>query len=853
MSKLSELKITEQYFVDNLDRAIREEWIKAYHQPLIRAASGHVSDEEAFARWEDPEYGVFTPADFLPVLEREKLTYKLDLYMAERVLKKMKDQGEHGLFIVPESINLASTDFESCDMVEEIVKRVDASGLSRDKLSVELSERTISKDISYMKTVVERFRAAGIKVWMDDYGSGYSSLLILLKIKFDLLKIDQTFVELIGKQEDAQIIITELIKTALSLGMDTVAEGVETREQVDFLTEIGCTKLQGYYYIHPISLAQIISRNQMGTQIGFENPAEAEYYDKLGKVNLYDLSISRSDESNADLQDYFDTLPMAIFSMGSESAAIIRSNKSFKEFVSNNFPVFFNSPDFKYSDMAPGVGYYTFKSILQCAQDGKRAIIDDRLSDGRSIQLFLRKIAENPVKKTSAVAVAVLSVTDKPSEESLTYNYIARALSSDYINLYYVNMDTEEFTEFVSDGESRDISFSKHGDHFFDLTRKEFDLEMTEEDKAALIREFTKENFQKGLDKNGSFSVVTRIFLNGVSTYVTMKAVKVRGEGNNIIVGLVNVDDQIKNRELANLAREEKLVYSRIGALSGEYIFLYTIDPVTGHYTKYNPSGKISGIGIANEGDNFFEKIRKEAQVGVHPDDLDEFLSVFTTDNIMKQIATRGIFENSHRLMIAGSHIHVIMRGAMVNEDGQEKLILGIIDVDDRVKKEQEYQEHIFAVENKAALDELTGVKNKHAYSENEELLNVLIDKKKAPPFAIAVFDLNGLKQINDTYGHQAGDEFIKNGCSIICNFFKHSPVFRVGGDEFAVIVQGNDYNNIDSIMKRFEANNLKNKERGTVVIAAGVSRFNADTDVSEVFSRADIEMYENKRKLKGA
>ena len=115
--------IKEQYFIDNLDKAIENEWIKAYHQPLVRAASGLVSDEEAFARWEDPDKGNFSPADFLPVLERENLTYKLDLCMVDLVLNKLKNQAAIGLYVVPESINFARSDFYQCDMVKEVIKR----------------------------------------------------------------------------------------------------------------------------------------------------------------------------------------------------------------------------------------------------------------------------------------------------------------------------------------------------------------------------------------------------------------------------------------------------------------------------------------------------------------------------------------------------------------------------------------------------------------------------------------------------------------------------------------------------------------------------------------------------------
>lgn len=842
-------KVTDQYFIDNLDRAIKEEWIKAYHQPLIRSASGLVSDEEAFARWEDPEKGTFSPADFLPVLEREKLTYKLDLYMVERVLNKMKGQGEHGLFIVPESINLAASDFECCDMVEEIVKRVDASGLSRDKLSVELSERTVSRDIGFMKTQVERFQSQGIKVWMDDYGSGYSSLLILLEIKFNLLKIDKIFVDKILDGVDGQIILTELVKTALSLGIDTVAEGVEVKEQANFLKEIGCTKLQGFYYTTPLSLAQIIKRNEEGIQIGFENPAESEYYEQLGKISLYDLSFSKSESDG--LKDYFDTLPMIIISMDDERIKIIRSNKSFKEFEAAALPSMRKRSSYEFSSIKPGPGYYTFTQIRQCAKNGNRLIVDDRLPDGRSLQLFIRRIAQNPVTGSSAIAIAILSISDKISEDNLTYNYIARTLSSDYISLYFVDLDTEEFSQYISDGTHRDITLKSKGTNFFDLTRPDFDITMQEEDKSQLIKDFTKEKIMNALNNNGIFSLVTRVLLGDSLTYVSLKVVRVGSDEKHIIMGVSDVDELIKNREIISLAKEEQLVYSRIGALSGDYLFIYTVDPETDHYTRYAPAGIKTDMGMEDEGDDFFNEVIKKSSKGIYHEDHNSFMSAFTKENIIKTIATRGMFEHSHRLNIQGRPNYAIVRAVLVSEDDHERLIFGVIDVDERVRREQEYEKHLFAVENKANLDELTGVRNKHAYADKEETLNAQISANKVSPFAIAVFDINGLKQVNDTLGHQAGDEFIKSGCSIICDFFKRSPVFRVGGDEFVVVAQGSDYKNIDSIMARFNDHNHDNKEKGEVVIAAGVSRFSKDPDVSAVFKRADEEMYKNKSLLK--
>jgi diguanylate cyclase (GGDEF)-like protein len=839
----------EKYILDNFDKALSEEWIKAYHQPLVRASSGLVSDEEAFARWEDPKHGLISASEFVPILEKANLTYKLDLYMVERVLNKLKGQAEHGLFIVPESINLSRSDFDCCDMVKEIVKRIDDSGLPRDILSVELSERDISSDIDFMLEQVKSFHREGIKVWMDDYGSGYSSLLILLKVRFDLLKIDKIFIDQIEKSESGRIILTELIKTAVSLGMDTVSEGVETQAQVDFLQEVGCNKLQGYYYIHPISLAQILERNRTGTQIGFENPKEADYYEQLGRVNLYDLSLTAQDDKA--LGNYFDTMPMVIFSLSDTKATFIRCNKSYRQFTQENHFNIDKNRTYEFDKIPKGVGYYSFNSVKKCAETGQRLIIDDRLADGRTLQLLIRRICVNPVTHEAAVAIAILSVSEINSSDALTYNYIARALSEDYIDLYFVNMDTEEYTRFSSNGEINDISFSDKGEYFFDIERPEMRQYLIEDDKKQLQADFTKEKIAAGLANNDTYSIITRLMLDGKPNFVSIKFVKVKGDGNFVIAGITNIDEQLKTREALERAKEEKIIYSRIGALTGDYIYIYTIDPHTMAYSKYTPSGIVSDLGLPDHGDDFFEDVISKAEIGIFHEDLDFFLTEFTKDNLLNQIEKKGMFENYHRLNFRGEPLYVVLRATMVKEDDETKLIVGILNIDEKVKREQEYAQNLFAAENKASLDEMTGVKNKRSYSETESKLDALIDQKNVPPFAIAVFDINGLKQINDTLGHQAGDDYIKKGCDTVCRFFKHSPVFRVGGDEFAVIVQGYDFLNIDAIISKFKKHIIKNKLKGDVVIAVGVSIYSNDKRVSDVFKRADSEMYQNKRELK--
>ena len=240
-----------QYIIENFDRALDEHWVQVYYQPIVRAVNGKVCDEEALARWIDPIEGFMSPADFIPVLEDEGLIYKLDLYILENTLAKMRTCTEVGIPLVPQSINLSRADFDACDIVEEIRCRVDKSGFERGMINIEITESIIGKDFDFMKAQIERFQRLGFRVWMDDFGSGYSSLDLLKSIRFQLLKFDMKFMRDFNDDNNGKIILSELMKMATALGVDTICEGVETEAQVKFLREIGCSKMQGYFYSKP--------------------------------------------------------------------------------------------------------------------------------------------------------------------------------------------------------------------------------------------------------------------------------------------------------------------------------------------------------------------------------------------------------------------------------------------------------------------------------------------------------------------------------------------------------------------------------------------------------------------------
>ena len=165
----------------------------------------------------------------------------------------------------------------------------------------------------------------------------------------------------------------------------------------------------------------------------------------------------------------------------------------------------------------------------------------------------------------------------------------------------------------------------------------------------------------------------------------------------------------------------------------------------------------------------------------------------------------------------------------------------------------QESLEILRSARAKAYHDDLTGVRNKNAFYELEDEIQKDIDAGDPQPFAVAVCDVNGLKVVNDEQGHQAGDAYIQEACHLVCKMFDHSPVFRVGGDEFVVVLRGPDFENRAQLVAQMRDQVLKNQEEGGVVVAVGISDYAGDKLMSSVFERADSLMYENKASLKGA
>ena len=301
--------LLQNYVINHVDEAIANGYIKIYYQPVVRTITETFCGMEALARWIDPQYGFLNPGVFIGALEDSRQIHKLDSHVIELVCKEMRTELDNGRPVVPVSFNLSRLDFVGCDIFEVVERALAQYGIDHELIRVEITESIMASD-TYIQREIERFRLAGYEVWMDDFGSGYSSLNTLKDYKFDELKIDMAFLS--NLNDVSRIIISSMVRMAKCLGLKTLAEGVETQEQMDFLKEIGCEKAQGYYYGKPQPLADTM-KHMESTGIMAESREMRGVFSKLGAL------------------DYLVESPMSIMTYENGVFKFLFANKQYEE------------------------------------------------------------------------------------------------------------------------------------------------------------------------------------------------------------------------------------------------------------------------------------------------------------------------------------------------------------------------------------------------------------------------------------------------------------------------------------------------------------------------------------------
>lgn len=252
-----------EYGIENGD-------FQVYYQPVIEAATGKLASAEALVRWIHPEKGFMPPGAFIPALETNGHITKLDRYMLDNVIYRKNNRIKDGKITIPISVNLSWMDFYDDSMITYILELLEKKEIAKDSIRLEVTETSYATLEQKRENVLDTLRDNGAVVLLDDFGSGYSSFGMLENYNFDILKIDMSFIRKIQNNDKSRIIVQTLIELCHRMGIKTVAEGVETKEQVEFLTENKCDYLQGYYFSKPIpgdEFAEFVARYEAEDKI----------------------------------------------------------------------------------------------------------------------------------------------------------------------------------------------------------------------------------------------------------------------------------------------------------------------------------------------------------------------------------------------------------------------------------------------------------------------------------------------------------------------------------------------------------------------------------------------------------
>ena len=248
----------KMYLIAHIDDAVKNEYIKVYYQPVVDINTNKLCGFEALARWDDPEHGFLPPFEFVGILEDAHLIQKLDLFMLKKICEKYRKETNLGHKCVPISFNLSRLDFKLSDIYKELTRLTKEYNVPHEMIHIEITESVLDGDEDgYIREQVTRFQNDGFEVWMDDFGSGFSSLNVLKDYDFDFLKIDMMFLR--NFSEKSKVIIRAIVEMAKLLHIGTLSEGVETKEHLDFLKEIGCDRVQGYYYSKPLPYDEVMA------------------------------------------------------------------------------------------------------------------------------------------------------------------------------------------------------------------------------------------------------------------------------------------------------------------------------------------------------------------------------------------------------------------------------------------------------------------------------------------------------------------------------------------------------------------------------------------------------------------
>ena len=438
-------------------------------------------------------------------------------------------------------------------------------------------------------------------------------------------------------------------------------------------------------------------------------------------------------------------------------------------------------------------------------------------------------------------------------KEKEVHDHIASVMAEDYEAILYIDIESGEYLTFSKSQKYMTLNAVASGKDFFKEAQASIEDCIYPDDREYAKSFYNKETMLKNLEGRRSFSFKYRVLINKEPRFFLFTVMR-ESNSQYLIFYEKDIEDELLAEKKQKENQKQSITFTQIAeSLASIYDVIYYVNVADSSYVCYHANDIYGQLEINRSGDDFYGESLTNIPQMIHVQDREKLSDFINKDNMISTMENHKDCSINYRMIVSGKPQYTRMT-VRKSSDGTH-FIIGVENVDNEIKKEKQHLKELKTEKELARRDELTGVKNKTAYKELEASVQGSIENDiDSLAFAIVVCDTNNLKQINDTKGHAAGDEYLRSSSQLLCNIFVHSPVFRVGGDEFVVFLKGNDYLARHELMNKLRSQVLENNKAGNgVILASGMSEYKTESDlfVSEIFERADKEMYEDKKKLK--
>ena len=760
----------KNYILEHFDEALKNKWIEVYYQPVVRTITGAFCGAEALARWNDPGKGLLPPAKFIPVLEETGRITELDLYVLKQICQDYQMISQRGYRVVPVSFNLSRKDLLHDDIIERIEAIMARYNVPRELINVEITESAFVEDVERIGPALKKLHELGYQVWMDDFGSGYSSLGILKDYSFDEIKIDMSFLSNFDKK--ARNIIRSVVTMAKRIGVQTLAEGVGTKEQYVFLYKIGCEKIQGYYFGRPMP-GKVLHRYVKDTQQMVESLAMQNYYNQISAVN------------------YQTDAPLMIIERYDKKFHILYSNEKYTDVLhrdgiasTKQWEAILNDPK------DPMNHFHNMFVEHKLQQMGEEQIITYPRGD-HYMELKGKAIASFEGHMAYQAELRYVAIHVRPSENDQLDEYL-RDTYYMYSDMALLDLDKDEVVSIKSSIAEQPIGRHKviyGAQHVMDTYRNQFVYPADQKSYEAFYRISTMEQRLRQ-SKTGI-----------ISGYFSHKKKGGYQWGHNIAMAmpqsdfrgvlLMVINSGFDSEELLGILSRRKnwMHQGEIAALKEKDS---TADLLWTNMCMHSPimcfwkDKNRRFAGASRSFLKYYGLSSVDELVGKTDEDMHWHIEngPFHEDEVEALTQGKSVIGARGNCIVQGKLHHILASKMPVYEDGTIVGLLGFfVDLDQQLEDEKQYARNQLE-------DPVTGLNNLRGLAEN---MNHYLEEfwHHGVEFCIMGFYIKEYERFRRIYGDTAGDAYLKAIGQALQNVFDHRAILAyVINGQFYVIMQ---------------------------------------------------------------